>query len=432
MRFTRALAFVTTCLAAVALGGCGLNPSGTGTGTTMRVVNLMPGTTPVTVTANGTAYMTAAPFETFTGYQNISAGTYTFNVNLGTSSTPSFTAPETLGNVSAYTFIAYGPTTLPGAVLLTDTLLTNIPTGEFGFRLSNLSPSAGLIDAYVTAPGADLAAASPVVSSMAYNLFSNFVNVPVGNYELRLTRSGTKQVIFDAPLPAALSGGGQTVVAYTRGSGRLVNVALFTDGVAATTLPNALAQIKAVNASSVGSPLNLLVDGNITLANVPYASASNYQNVATGQRTITVEASATPGATLLTTSPTLGAATDTSIALYGSAGALQSLILTDFNVPTLIAQARVRFVNVSSAVAAVDVYANGTLAASAVGPNAASDYMLLSASIDGSTYQFDFDPAGTTTPVLTLPGVTLVGGSVYTIYLIGPPGAVQAIVSQDL
>ena len=317
--------------------------------------------------------------------------------------------------------------------MLTDTLLVNVPTGNFAFRFCNLSPSVGLIDAYVTAPGADLAAAAPVVSSMAYNLFSNFINVPLGNYELRLTRSGTKQVIFDAPLPAAPDSGGQTVVAYTRGSGRLVNVALFTDGVAATTLPNALAQIKAANASSAGSPLNLLVDGNITVANLPYASASNYQIVAAGPRTITVEASATPGATLLTTTPTLGPATDTSIALYGSAGALSSLTLTDFNVPTLIAQARVRFVNISPAVAAVDVYANGTLAASAVGPNAASDYVLLSATLDGTTtYQFDFDPTGTTTPVLTLPGVTLAGSGVYTVYLIGPPGALHAIVTQDL
>ena len=58
MRFTRAFA-VTACLVALALGGCGLNPSGSGTGTTVRVANLMPGTTAVTVAANGTEYMAA-------------------------------------------------------------------------------------------------------------------------------------------------------------------------------------------------------------------------------------------------------------------------------------------------------------------------------------------------------------------------------------
>ncbi len=431
MRFTRAFA-VTACLVALALGGCGLNPSGSGTGTTVRVANLMPGTTAVTVAANGTEYMSAAPFQSLTGYQNIAAGNYTFTITLGTGGPPAFTATETLATIAAYTFIAYGPTTLPGGILLTDTLLVNIPTGNFGFRLVNVSPSAGLIDAYVTAPGADLAAASPVVPGLAYNAFSNFVNTPIGRYELRLTRADTKQVIFDAPLPAAPDGGGQTVVAYTVGGGNLVNVALFTDGVAATLLPNTRAQLKAVNASSVGSALNLFVDGNLTLANLPFTGASNYQGVATGTRTITVEASATPGATLLTTSPTLGPATDTSIALYGSAGALNALVLTDSNVPTLTATAKVRIVNVSPALGAIDVYANGSLAVSAVAQNSASDYVLLPAVAGGTTYQFDFDPTGTTTPVLTLPGVSLVANSVYTIYLAGPPGAAQAILVQDL
>ena len=46
----RCFCALMVCLAALALGACGLNPSGTGTGTTLRVANLMPGTTAVTVT----------------------------------------------------------------------------------------------------------------------------------------------------------------------------------------------------------------------------------------------------------------------------------------------------------------------------------------------------------------------------------------------
>ncbi len=428
MRCFRAL---LVCLAALALGACGLNPSGSGTGTTLRVANLMPGTTAVTVDVNGSAFMTAAPFETFTGYQDIPAGNYTFDILLGGSPTPVFTTVNALANVSAYTFIPYGPTTLPGGLLLDDTLAVHVPSGEFGFRLVNVSPTAGLIDAYLTAPGADLASASPVVSSLAYNTFSNFINVPLGSYELRITRSGTKEVIFDSLLPAAPNSGGQTVVAYTRGSARLVNVAVFTDGSAATTLPNRLARLKMVNASAVASPLNLFVDGNLTLANVPYTGVSNYQDIDAGPRAITVEAAATPGAALLSTTPTFTPATDTSIALYGSAGALGALILTDANVTTLTTKAQVRFVNVAAALGTVDVYANGALATSGVAQNAASPYVLLDALAEGTTYQFDFDPAGTTTPALSVPGVNLVAGGVYTIYVVGPPGALQGIVVQD-
>jgi hypothetical protein len=266
---------------------------------------------------------------------------------------------------------------------------------------------------------------------MVYGANSAFVTVPLGSYQLRLTRTGTKEVIFDAPAPTVADGSAQTVIAYSRGSARLVNVAFLTTGGAATFLENRLAQIKAVNASSVPSPLNLFLDGTLTVANIPYTSVSNYQVVGAGPRTITVEAAATPGATLLTTTPTLIPATDTSIALYGSAGALGALVLTDTNVTTLAASAQVRFVNVSPDLPSLDVYANGTLAAAGLLQNSASSYALLAAIADGTSYQFDFDPAGTTTPVLTLPAVSLTAGGVYTIYVMGPAGALQGVVVQD-
>jgi Domain of unknown function (DUF4397) len=430
MRLLRALA-IPFWLAAFTLPGCGLNPSGNGTGTTLRVANLIPGTTSVSVTAGGTSFMSAAPFEALTAYQGIPAGSYVFNVNLAGSTTPAYTTTNTLLNVSAYTFLTYGATTNVGGLLLTDTVLMNIPTGNFALRLANVSPTAGAIDLYVTAPGADLNAVSPIASATLYQTNSGFVNVPLGNYQLRLTRTGTKEVIFDAPAPAAADGSGQTVVAYSRGSARLVNVVLLTTGGAATIINNTLAQLKAVNASSVASPLNLFVDGNLTVANIPYTGVSNYQRVGAGTRTITVEAAATPGATLLTTTPTLTAATDTSIALYGSSGALGALVLTDANVSTLTGRAQVRFVNVSPDLSSMDIYANQVLAASGIAQNSASGYAQFDAVAAGTSYQFDFTAGGSTTPVLTLPAVTLTTGSIYTIYVVGPGTALQGIVVQD-
>jgi hypothetical protein len=316
-------------------------------------------------------------------------------------------------------------------MLLTDTLLTNVPTGNFGFRLANVSPTAGAIDAYLTAPGADLNAASPVVPGLVYGNSSAFVHVPLGTYRLRIVRAGTKEVIYDGTLPPATDTTGQTVVAYSRGSARLVNVLALTANAPSTYVANRLAQLKAVNASSVASPLNVFVDGALTLANIPYTGVSNYQGADAGTRAISVEAAATPGATLLSISPTLGVATDTSIAFYGGAGSLAALVLADSNVSTLTTKASVRFVNVAPGLPAADVYANGTRVASGVAPNSASGYVLLDASVDGTTYAFDFDPAGTTTPALTLSGVKLVAANVYTIYVVGAAGALQGIVVQD-
>jgi hypothetical protein len=430
MRQLRAL-LVSACLAALALAGCGLNPSGKGTGTTLRVANLIPGSTSVSVTVNGTFFMSGSPFETITPNQDIPAGAYTVNVSIAGATNPVFTQAETLNNVSAYTFAVFGAASTVNGFLLNDTLFVNVPTNNFALRLANASTTAGGIDIYLTAPGADLTTAAPFIAGLFYATSSTFINVPLGNYRLRLTRTGTKQVIFDAPMPSVAELSGQTVLAYSRGSGQLVNVVLLTTGGSSTIINNRLAQLKAINASSVASPLNLFVDGDLTLANIPYTGFSNYQAVDAGTRTITVEATATPGATLLTTSPTLTPATDTSIALYGSAGSLGALVLTDANVSTFSAKAQVRFVNVSPDLASIDVYANGTLAVSGLLQNSASGYPLLDAVAGGTSYQFDFDPSGSTSPALTLPAVTLVAGNVYTIYVMGPASALRGIVVQD-
>jgi len=63
--------------------------------------------------------------------------------------------------------------------------------------------------------------------------------------------------------------------------------------------------------------------------------------------------------------------------------------------------------------------------------NSASAYALLIVDAAGTAFRFDFDLAGTTTPVLTLPAVTLTQGGIYTIYVMGPANALQGIVAQD-
>jgi len=125
-------------------------------------------------------------------------------------------------------------------------------------------------------------------------------------------------------------------VAFGKGSSKLVTVAMLNIDPSGTgqVIENILAEFKLTNASSVGSPLNVFVDGVLTLANVPFAGVSNYEKVIAGSRTISIQSSATPGANLLTLVPNLAPATDTSIVVSGPAGALQGLVLTDNNPAT--------------------------------------------------------------------------------------------------
>ena len=101
-------------------------------------------------------------------------------------------------------------------------------------------------------------------------------------------------VIYDT---GVISFGDKTLseaVIYGTGSSKLVDVAVLNIDSNGTgqVYPSLLAEFKLLNAASVG-PLNVLVDGNLVLANVPFAGVSNYQITTAGSHNIAVQAAAT-------------------------------------------------------------------------------------------------------------------------------------------
>ena len=140
-------------------------------------------------------------------------------------------------------------------------------------------------------------------------------------------------------------------------------------------LDNLLAEFKVVNASTAGTALKVLVNGIIALSNIPYQGVSNYVTTLAGSTTLTVQATATPGANLLTLTTTLASATDTSLVLSGPPGGLIPLVLADNNLPPPALNARVRFVNASPGLGPIDVYINFSQQTAGLVENSASRYI---------------------------------------------------------
>jgi hypothetical protein len=299
----------------------------------------------------------------------------------------------------------------------------------FNMRATNVADGPGPVDIYFTQPGADLSTSSPTLANVAYGATTNFLNVPAGGYELRITPANTKQVIYDTGTQTFTNQLSYEAIIYTRTSGTLVNVAMLNiDSTGTGAIENnLLAQFKVINAAPTTPPLSVFVDAVLTLSNIPYTGASTYQSANAGSRDFVIEAGTTPGAALLTTTQNLGTATDSSLVLTGSVGALNMLALADNNLPPALGQSRVRFVNVSPDIAAVDVYANFSKQTSALVTNSASPYVNFFA----NTYEFDFNLSGTTTVILKLPAVVLTATNTFTIYLMGPATALQGIVVKD-
>src|SRR5262249_43859076 len=181
---------------------------------------------------------------------------------------------------------------------------------------------------------------------------------------------------------------------------------------------------KVVNATSVPSPLNVSVDGVLTLSNIPFTGISNYTTTTAGTHSFTVQATSTPGANLVTLVDTLNPATDTSYVFSGPAGGIVPLVLHDNNLPPAIGHGRIRFVNVSPDLGALDVYVNFAKQVSNLTPQGASGYIDVTADTTiGTAFEFDFNTAGTPPPVLqgTQPGV--IGGPTPPGERIGPPAS---------
>jgi Domain of unknown function (DUF4397) len=432
MRMFR-LSLAALCMASLVLTGCSKGGSGNGNAQ-MRILNAFSEAAALNVSVASTPAVTGLPFQGLTQYISVSSGTPLVTVGVTGATT---TLINTMYNISSgtnYSYVIFGSLTAVGAVLGNDAF-SDPGSGFFALRVLNAAPGSGAVDIYLTAPGADLASSAPSLTNISYGVTSAFSPIAIGtSFEIRVTTTGTKDVLFDSTPKTFAEHSGTNLVVFSKGSGKLVNVALLNLDSAGTgtIVDNLLTQYKVINASLVPSSLNVFVDNVLQLSNIPYTGVSNYQKTSSGTHSFRVEATSTPGASLLAFSQTLAPATDTSIALSGTAGALAALVLQDDNLPPPSGTAGVRVVNQSAAGTAFDVFVNFSKQVSGLAVNTASPYLNFNAAANtGTAYEFDFNITGTTTAALKLTGVVLTSGHTYTIYIAGPSTALQGIVTQD-
>jgi DNA-binding beta-propeller fold protein YncE len=69
------------------------------------------------------------------------------------------------------------------------------------------------VDVYVTEPGADIATATPVLTSVPFGAASDYLSVPAGDYQVRVTPAGTKIVVIDSGSLTLAAGQVRTAIA---------------------------------------------------------------------------------------------------------------------------------------------------------------------------------------------------------------------------
>ena len=420
---------LTAIVLALLLGGCGGGGNDTFSDGFYRFVHVSPGTDAVAISANGNVLVSSLKYHAASGYFQLAWGTPKITVQSAASGATLLDSLVPVAGSAHYSYFVYGGGPAPVALSLRDDVI-DPSSGNFMLRAIHVATGIGAVDVYALLPGVTVDAITPAFTAVAYPTGTTFGQLTAGTYNFVVTPTGTKEVIYDSGPQAIAAGGKLTVAIFATGSGKLANGLLMADDSSGATLfvDNPAARFKFAGATTDAQPVDLLIDGAVALANVPYGSVSDYGPVAAGTRNFKIQPSSTPGAYIYDQNQAISGGYDNSLAAYsiqgtGSAGVA---FLQDNNLPPPTGKATLRFVNAGSDSTAYDAYVNSNKLVAGIAPATASAYQTL----DAATYTLGFDPAGTTTVAASLSAV-LAAGHVYTVYVYGRSGSAAAVLTQD-
>lgn len=192
----------TLALAGVAVLGLAAcsdddEPTGVTTQATVRVIHASPNAPNVDVLVDEGTVLTNVPYRAASPYLAVPAGTRRVRVNATGTTTTVIDASLDLAEQGDYTVLATGLLAGIQPLVATDDL-TRPAAGQVKVRVIHAAPAAAGVDVYVTAPGGALV--NPVLTNVPFRAVSAYLTVPAGQYQIRVTPTGTTTVAINATL----------------------------------------------------------------------------------------------------------------------------------------------------------------------------------------------------------------------------------------
>jgi hypothetical protein len=177
------------------------------------------------------------------------------------------------------------------------------------------------------------------------------------------------------------------------------------------------ASVRAVHASPDAPNVDVLVDGGVAFADVPFTAVSAYADLPPKDYLVQIVPTGATTPTVISATLPLAANTDYTVIAVDVLANIEPLVLVDDNSTPAAGFAHVRFVHASPDAPAVDiaVAGGGPVLFSNIAFKEVGTYLPVAA----GTYDLEVLLTGTTTVVLSVPGVSLADGSVYTVYAMG-------------
>ncbi len=396
--------------------------------TSLRVVHASPDAPKVNVLLNGDAALTEVDYKGGSGFDLLNAGTYDVTVDAITPSgdvTVITVADAVLSADNEYSVLAIGKVannTLEPLVIANPR--TAVPSGQARAQVVHGAPDAPAVSVYVTAPGADLAAAT-ALGSFSFSEELGPVEVPAGNYQIRVTLANNPAtVVYDAGTVALPSGANLLLVAVANTTTGPAPISLLVnDGSTQAELLDVAtpADVRAGHLSPDAPAVDIVVNDDLEtpLFNAAtYPALTAYASVPPATYNLKVVDDATQTLTVINFNQTLAAGTSYSVLAVGPLASIEPLVLTDDR-RSIATEARVRIVHGSPSVGNVDIYvaAPGTSinGINPSFPNVAFKANTGYVGLTGGTYEVSVTPAGAKTPVAIFATLPIEEGDVFTV-----------------
>jgi hypothetical protein len=191
------------------------------------------------------------------------------------------------------------------------------------------------------------------------------------------------------------------------------------------------ADVRVAHASPDAPAVDVLVNDGVAFSNLAFSEVTDYAGLPASTYNIKVVPSGATEPVVLEADLPLSAYADYTVAAANYLGSIEAVVYVDDNTLPAAGKAHVRFIHLSPDAPAVDVaVTSGPILFSNVAFKEASSYL----PVDAGTYDLEVRLTGTTTVALSVPGVTLDAGKVYTVFAeglaTGTP-ALQAVLTVD-
>lgn len=186
--------------------------------------------------------------------------------------------------------------------------------------------------------------------------------------------------------------------------------------------PPSVSRVMVIHASPDAPGVDILVDNAKAASNLEFPVNTGYVAINSGERNIKVNVANT-NTTVINADVILDPNKNYSVYAVGSVANIGPLVLEDNLATPASGNAHVRFIHLSPNAPAVDIALAG---GDVVFPNVAFTEYVDFTPLPAGTYDLEVRLAGTSTVVLPLPGITLNGGMIYTVFAKGFVGGTEA------